>query len=63
MLTARKDVAPNREALRQIGKLIADCDRFAAQSVVTDEHIDALARAAAATIQRRGTQKIDAGGP
>ena len=57
MLTGRKDAALNREALRQIGKLIADCDRFAARSAVTDEYIDALARAAAAT-QGRGMQKI-----
>ena len=57
MLTGKKDGALSREVLRQIGKLIADCDRFAAQSAVTNEHIDALARAAATTVPGRGTRK------
>lgn len=53
----RKDAALNREAIRQIGKLMTDCDRCAAQSAVTDEYIDALARAVALTIQGRGMRK------
>ena len=58
MLTGKNDGALNREALRQFGKLLANCDRFAAQSAVTNEYIDALARAAVATTQGCSTRQI-----
>jgi len=38
------------EALRQVGKLIADCDRRLLQYALTDEYLDALARAAATAV-------------
>ncbi len=47
----------DREALRQVDKLIADCDRRAAQSAVTEEYLDALARAAAAATKGAAAQK------
>ena len=43
----------NRDEQRMIGKLMADCDRWAAQSAVTDEYLNMLARTAAAAIKTR----------
>ena len=39
------------EALRQVGKLIADCDRRLLLYALTEEYLDALARAAATAVK------------
>ncbi len=41
----------DHEALRQVGKLIADCDRRMLQYAVSEEYLDALARAAATAVE------------
>lgn len=46
------------EALWQVAKLIAQCDRCAARSAITDEYLDVLVRAAAAAIKGEATRKI-----
>lgn len=52
------------EALRQVGKLIADCDRRLLQYALTDEYLDALARAAATAVKRaaRAEDRVTVGG-
>jgi len=53
------------EALRQIGKLIADCDRRFLPYAVTEAYLNALARAAADRRQarRRAEDRVMAGSP
>ncbi len=45
------------EALRQVGKLIADCDPRFSPYAVTEEYLDALARAAATAVKRATERK------
>ncbi len=45
---------PDSEALRLVGRLIADCNRPLLHYAVTEEYFDALARAAAAAVKRAG---------
>ena len=47
----------DRDALPQVGKLIAECDRWAARSAVTDEYLDVLARVAAEIVEGAATRK------
>ena len=47
------------DALRQVGKLIADCDRRWFPYAVTEKYLDALARAAATVRQARGRAEED----
>ena len=45
------------EALRQIGKHIADCDRRFLPYAVTEAYLNALARAAATAVKRAAERK------
>ena len=45
---------PDSEAVRHVGRLIADCNRPLLHYAVTEEYLDALARAAAAAVKRAG---------
>ena len=44
----------DREALRQLGKLLVYCDRYGVRPAATDEYLDVLARAAAAAVKAKG---------
>lgn len=57
MCWLEEDAMANRDVQRTIGKLIADCDRWAARSAVTDEYLDMLARTAAAATKDAATRK------
>ena len=57
MCWLEEDAMANRDEQRMIGKLMADCDRWAAQSAVTDEYLDMLARTAAVAIKDAATRK------
>ena len=52
-----EDAMANRDEQRMICKLMADCDRWAARSAVTDEYLDLLARTATAAIKDAATRK------
>ena len=49
------------EALRQVGKLIADCDRRLLPHALTEEYFDALARAAATAVKGGRGRPCDVG--
>ncbi len=51
MSSLEENAMLDHEALRQVGKLIADCDRRMLQYAVTEEYLDALARAAATAVE------------
>ena len=48
----------DREALRQLDKLMVYCDRYSMRPAVTDEYLDMRSRAAAAAVKAAATRKL-----